>query len=207
MSFQILCLPLGMLQTNCYLIADETAKTCVVIDPGWDAKYVLDIIAENEWQLHAVWLTHAHFDHIGAVPDLIKARPVPLAIHPLDIPLLKIKGGAEMFGFHIPPLPEPTVLLKDGDTVECGTLKFQVCFVPGHTPGHVAFYAPQLKAVFSGDVLFKEGIGRTDLPGGDYRALMHSIKQVLFTLPDDTVVYSGHGPETTIGAEKVGNPF
>jgi len=202
---QILIFPLGSIQTNCYLVADEETKQAVVIDPGGDAPQVLRLLAEHEWQLQYVWLTHAHFDHIGGVAGLIEATQAPLAIHPLELPLLRAKGGATLFGLNVPPCPEPDILLEPGKSLEVGSLKFEVLFVPGHTPGHVAFYTAG--AVFSGDVLFKDGVGRTDLPGGNYDTLMHSIKDVLFTLPDETKVYSGHGPVTTIGDEKKYNPF
>ncbi len=201
----ILPLPLGPIQTNCYLIGDEATRAAVVVDPGDEAPLVLSALKQKSWQLQAVWLTHAHFDHIGGVAGLVEATGVPVALHPLELPLLRAKGGATLFGVNIPPCPEPNVLLEPGQFLECGALKFEVLFVPGHTVGHVAFATPG--AVFSGDVLFKDGIGRTDLPGGHYATLIHSIKEVLFKLPDDTQVYSGHGPVTTIGDERKLNPF
>jgi glyoxylase-like metal-dependent hydrolase (beta-lactamase superfamily II) len=203
----VLTLPLGPIQTNCYLVADGEAREAVAIDPGDEARKVLGAVRQNGWELKGVWLTHAHFDHIGAVGEIVKATGAPLAIHPDEVPLLRLRGGAMLFGLDIPPAPEPDVLLKPGQTLDVGGLRFEVLFVPGHTPGHVAFYCSQLKAVFSGDVLFQDSIGRTDLPGGDYARLMHSIKAVLLQLPDETTVYSGHGPATTLGAERRGNPF
>lgn len=203
----ILQLPLGPIQTNCFIVGDEETKDAVVIDPGWDASRVLATLDERQWQLKHVLLTHAHFDHIGAVADVVKATGAPLAIHPLELPLLRAKGGAAAFGLPIRPCPEPSVLLEAGQIIEAGRMRFEVLFVPGHTVGHVAFYEPRAKAVFSGDVLFNEGIGRTDFPGGDYSTLMRSIHEVLFALPDETAVYPGHGPATTIGAERAGNPF
>lgn len=206
MSLQILQLPLGPVQTNCYIVADSDTHDAVVIDPGWSAPQILSALDEREWQLRAVLLTHAHFDHIGGVADLLEARPVPLALHPLDLPLLHAKGGAAAFGLHVRPCPEPDVSLQAGQTLDYGSLKFEVLFVPGHTPGHVAFYHAG-GVVFSGDVLFKEGIGRTDFPGGDYDTLMRSIREGLLALPDTTTVCSGHGPTTTLGDEKKHNPF
>lgn len=203
----IVTLPLGPIQTNCYVVGDDTTNEAVVIDPGWDAPAVLAALEKRRWQLRGIWLTHAHFDHIGAVADLVEATGVPLALHPLELPLYRAQGGASLFGLHLPPSPEPTVMIKPGEAMTVGNLRFDVYFVPGHTVGHVAFYAAEHKALFSGDVLFCEGIGRTDLPGGDYATLMHSIKSVLFTLPDDTTVYSGHGTTTTLGEEKRFNPF
>ena len=207
MPTHILTLPLGPIQTNCYIVGDEASKAAVVIDPGDEAPRVLSVLAERQWELRHILLTHAHFDHIGAVADLAEAARAPVAIHPLEKPLLRARGGALLFGLDIRPCPEPDLWLEPGRPLEIGPLRFEVLFVPGHTPGHVAFHAPEAHAVFSGDVLFREGIGRTDLPGGNYAQLMHSIREVLFTLPDDTVVCSGHGTATTIGAEKRDNPF
>lgn len=207
MPHRILALPLGPIQTNCYLVADVEARAAVVIDPGDEAGRVLDVLRKNAWDLQYILLTHAHFDHIGAVAAIAADRRAPLALHPLDMPLLRAGGGARLFGLDIPTPPEPDVLLEAGQVLTCGALTFLVLHVPGHTPGHVAFYCPQAGAVFSGDVLFQDGIGRTDLPGGDYATLMHSLKAVLLQLPAETVVYSGHGPATTLAAEQQGNPF
>ena len=204
---QIITLPLGPIQTNCYLVADPEARAAVVIDPGDVAGRILDVLKRNDWAVQYVLLTHAHFDHIGAVAEIMAATRAPLAIHPGELPLLRAKGGALLFGLDIPAAPEPDVHLEPGQVLACGALTFEVLFVPGHTPGHVAFYCPQAGAVFSGDVLFQDGIGRTDLPGGDYATLMRSIKDVLYQLPAETVVYSGHGPATTLAAERQGNPF
>ena len=204
---KVVTLPLGPIQTNCFIAADGETQEAVVIDPGWDARRVLDALKPDGWQLKYILLTHAHFDHIGAAADLVEATKAPLAIHPLELPLLRAKGGAALFGLNIPACPAPDVLLQPGQVIEVGTLRFEVLFVPGHTPGHVPFHEAQAKALFSGDVLFREGIGRTDLPGGHYATLMRSIKATLFALPDDTTVYPGHGPATTIGEEKKYNPF
>ncbi len=203
----ILQLPLGPIQTNCYLVADSVSGDAVVIDPGADAPLVLQALAERQWHCRHVLLTHAHFDHIGAVADLVEATGAPLALHPDDLPLLRRKGGGQAFGVELRASPEPDVLLEAGQTLLAGSLRFEVLFVPGHTPGHVAFYHAGGPAVFSGDVLFQQGIGRTDLDGGDYDLLMRSLRDVLLQLPDDTVVCAGHGPTTTIGAEKRENPF
>lgn len=207
MTYSILQLPVGPIQTNCYLVADDDSKAAVIIDPGGDAPHLLSLLAERQWQLKYILLTHAHFDHIGAVAEVAEATKAPLAIHPLELPLLRARGGAPMFGLDIRPSPAPDILLEAGQVIEAGALRFSVLFVPGHTVGHVAFYEQQARAVFSGDVLFQSGIGRTDFPGGNDNTLMHSLKDVLFALPDDTTVYSGHGPATTIGEEKRSNPF
>jgi glyoxylase-like metal-dependent hydrolase (beta-lactamase superfamily II) len=205
--FRILQLPLGPIQTTCYVVADEATRDAVVIDPGWDAPQVLAALAERQWTCRHVLLTHAHFDHIGAVADLVEATGAPLAVHPGELPLLRANGGAQLFGIELRPVPAPDVLLEPGRPLSAGSLAFDVLFVPGHTAGHVAFYHAAGQAVFSGDVLFQQSIGRTDLPGGDYDRLMRSLRDVMLRLPDETVVYSGHGPATTIGAEKLENPF
>jgi glyoxylase-like metal-dependent hydrolase (beta-lactamase superfamily II) len=168
---------------------------------------VLAALKQRPWQLRHILLTHAHFDHTGGAADLVEATGAPLAIHPLELPLLRAGGGSREFGFHVRPCPEPNLLLEEGQVIEVGKMRFNVLFVPGHTVGHVAFYEAQAKAVFSGDVLFYGGIGRTDFPGGDYDTLMRSIREVLFALPDETAVCCGHGPATTIGRERAENPF
>jgi glyoxylase-like metal-dependent hydrolase (beta-lactamase superfamily II) len=205
--FRVLQIPLGPIQTNCYVVADEATRDAVVIDPGWDAPQVLEALAERQWTCRHVLLTHAHFDHIGGVADLVEATGAPLAIHPGELPLLRARGGAPALGIELRAVPKPDVLLERGQPLVAGSLAFEVLFVPGHTPGHVAFYHVAGQAVFSGDVLFQQSIGRTDLPGGDYDQLMRSLREVLLQLPDETVVCSGHGPATTIGAEKRENPF
>ncbi len=204
---ELVQLPLGPLHTNCYLVADTTTHDAVVIDPSSDAPVILGALAEHGWTARAVLLTHAHFDHIGAVAGVLATVHVPLAIHPLELPLLRQGGGGLPFGFEVPPCPEPEQLLEPGQPLAAGSLRFEVLFVPGHTLGHVAFYHPAAGLVLSGDVLFQQGIGRTDLPGGSYGVLMRSIRDVLLALPDDTVVCPGHGALTTIGEERRDNPF
>lgn len=204
----ILTLPLGPIQTNCFILGDATTKEAVVFDPGAEGAKVLNLLQKQGWTLRAVVLTHAHFDHIGGVAEIVAATGgVPVALHPLELPLLKMRGGAALFGLNIPPCPEPTLWLEPGQPLTLGPFQFEVLFVPGHTVGHVALYCAAEQAVFSGDVLFYDSIGRTDLPGGNYDILMRSIHNVLFKLPDDTQVCCGHGPVTTIGRERRENPF
>ncbi|MCI0474826.1 MAG: MBL fold metallo-hydrolase, partial [Anaerolineales bacterium] len=155
----------------------------------------------------AILLTHGHFDHIGAVTDLKDTLQAPLIAHAREVDLLAAKGGADLFGFRIRTVPQPDRLVEHGETIEFDALKFEVRHVPGHTVGHVAFVEHQQRSAFVGDVLFAGSIGRTDLPGGDYATLMRSIRDKLLTLPDDTVVYPGHGDATTIGEERQRNPF
>ena len=200
-------LVVGQLQTNCYIAACDETKEGVVIDPGDDAGRILGEIESLELTIKYILNTHAHFDHIGANDALVNRLAVPLALHPLDLPLLKEQGGAGIFGLVAEQSPEPNMELKNDQILAVGRLSFKVLFTPGHTPGHVSFYEARENVLFDGDVLFDGGIGRTDIPGGSASAIMKSIKEVLFTLPDETVVYSGHGNATTIGQEKSTNPW
>lgn len=200
-------LSVGQVGTNCYLAGCEESRAGVVIDPGDEAEYILAEVKALGLTIKYILNTHAHFDHIMANGALVKATQATLAIHPLELPLLRQNGGAALFGLMAPPSPEPDLLLAEGDTLTFGTHTFQVLFTPGHTPGHVSFYEAEAKVIFDGDVLFASGIGRTDLPGGDYETLMASINDKLMILPDETVVYSGHGPVTTIGRERATNPW
>ena len=200
-------LPVGPIQTNCYIAGCEETKEGVVIDPGEEAERILAEIKALGLTVKYILNTHAHFDHILANRSLVQATGAPLALHPLDLPLLRQNGGASLFGFEVPASPEPDLALAEGDIISFGTYTFQVLFTPGHTPGHVSFYEAKAGVVFDGDVLFAGGIGRTDLPGGDYETLMASINDKLMVLPDETVVCSGHGPVTTIGRERARNPW
>lgn len=200
-------LPVGQIGTNCYLAGCEQTKEGVVIDPGDEAERILAEVKALGLTIKYILNTHAHFDHIMANDPLVKALGVPLAIHPLELPLLRQNGGAALFGMFAPPSPEPEIQLAEGDTITFGSHTFQVLFTPGHTPGHVSFYEATVGIIFDGDVLFAGGIGRTDLPGGDYETLMASINHKLMVLPDETVVCSGHGPVTTIGRERTTNPW
>lgn len=211
MPIQITTLSLGPIGTNCYITADSDTKQAVVVDPGWDAPQILATAKGLGLSLQAIWLTHAHFDHIGGVAGLVRALNLPVALHSLDLPLYRARGGAQLFGIPIEPGPEPGLKLEEfvspEKRLEIGDLRFAVFHVPGHTPGHVAFYEKAAGVLFGGDVLFKNSIGRTDLPGGDYETLIQSIQTHFLTLPDSTLVYSGHGPETTVGEERRFNPF
>lgn len=207
MTIHIQTLPLGLLQANCYLVYADASEAALAIDPGGPTASVLAALAQSQKRLTHILLTHAHFDHIGGVAELVKATGAALGLHAADRPLLEQRGRAREFGLSIPPSPPPDFLIAAAQALEIGAMSLEALFVPGHTPGHLAFHLPEAQAVFTGDVLFQQGIGRTDLPGGDYDALMHSIREVLFALPDDTLVYPGHGPSTTIRDEKRFNPF
>lgn len=200
-------LVLGPIQTNCYLIGCPETLQGAVVDPAWDAPAILSEAESAGLKIKYVLNTHAHWDHVSANADVLEATGAELAIHPDDLPLLRTRGGADFWGIPVRPSPEPDIELAEGQVIKVGQLKLQTLFTPGHTPGHVSFYEADAGVIFDGDVLFKQGIGRTDLPGGDYHALMHSIKEVLMALPPETVVYSGHGPATTIGEERWANPW
>ena len=203
----IATLPVGLIQTNCYIAGCPETKAGAVIDPGGDPERILAEVERQGLSIKYVLNTHAHFDHTDANGAIVRATGATLALHPLDLPLLKASGGAALFGLQADPSPLPDLELQDGDELEVGTLRFQVLHTPGHTPGHVCFYEQAEGVLFDGDVLFQRSIGRTDLPGGSYQQMMDSIQRVLFALPEETVVYSGHGPATTIGDEKRLNPW
>ena len=178
-----------------------------MIDPGANPGRILKGIEESGLTIRYVLNTHCHFDHMGANGDVVAATGAPLALHPAELPILQAKGGAAWFGVLVKESPLPDVELEPGQVIEVGALRFQVLFTPGHSPGSVTFYEADEGVAFDGDVLFASGVGRTDLHGGDWDTLMRSIREVLFALPDETVLYSGHGPKTTVGREKHSNPW
>lgn len=201
-------LAVGPLQTNCYIVGDEASGQGIVIDPGGDAALILDTVRRLKLEMKLVVNTHGHFDHIMANKEVVEATGAPLAIHPDDAAMLT--NPLRSFSFFAGDLrsgPAATVALTADSTVEIGSIKLQVLHTPGHSPGSISLWCPEHKVVFSGDALFNMGIGRTDFPGGSMRILLQSIRDKLFALPDDTVVYSGHGPATTIGFERGHNPF
>ena len=199
----------GPIQTNTYLVGDTARREAVIVDPGWDGKLLLDEAKRQEWKITGIWLTHAHFDHIGAVPELSELlKPFPdLALHPDDIPLWQVQGGAAMFGMQLGALPTPNLLLKHGQKLQVGAYEFEVRHTPGHSPGHVIFSGVTEAIVFCGDLIFSSSIGRTDLPGGNYQQLMESIHSEILPLADDTRLLTGHGPQTSVVQERMENPF
>lgn len=208
MSIQILHLPLGPLQTNCYLLACTTTNQAAVIDPSWEGHTIAGHAARNGWTISHILLTHAHFDHVGGLGELNDETHAGIYAHPDTVPMLgRAVASAAMWGITIDPPPMPSVFLDEGDSITVGELEITVLFTPGHAPGHVCFHLPQHQVLFDGDVLFQGSIGRTDLPGGDFDLLMSNIHHKLMILPDETVVLSGHGPRTTIGDERRNNPF
>ncbi len=206
---EIVSFTLGPVQTNAYLIADPETKEAAVIDPSWDGQIILADAQARGWRIGHIWYTHAHFDHIGGAAAIADAlNPLPLvALHPADHVLWRAGGGGRMFGFRIDPGPEPSIDFMHGQTLKLGSNTFEVRHVPGHTPGHVILYCTTERVCFCGDLIFARGVGRTDFPGGNWESLVNSIRTQVYTLPDETRLLSGHGPETTVGEEKVSNPF
>ncbi|XOB98363.1 MBL fold metallo-hydrolase [Deinococcota bacterium DY0809b] len=195
----------GPLQANAYLVWDDPERA-VLVDPGDEPERVLHWVRDCGVALEAVLLTHAHFDHVGAVRAVVEAYDLPVRLHPAARPVYERAASAAMrWGLFLDPPPtEPLVDLAEG-SLDLGP-GFRVWHLPGHCPGHVAFYQPEAEAVFSGDLLFAGGVGRWDLPGADLDDLRRSIRR-LFKLPEATRVHPGHGPATTLAAERRGNPF
>jgi len=197
-------------QENSYVVYNEL-KEAVIIDPGCYERHeqqeLLSFINDNGLQVLALLNTHCHIDHVLGNAFVLRNFPVDFYIHPLDLPTMKfLAHSASLYDMSAyEPSPEPTKFLEDKQTITFGSITFEVIFGPGHAPGHVAFYNAANAVILSGDILFKGSFGRTDLPGGSMEVLKKTIHERMFTLPENTVVYSGHGPETTIGAEIKGN--
>ncbi|QTA79504.1 Beta-lactamase domain-containing protein [Desulfonema limicola] len=199
-------LEVGPIMANCYILGCEETKEAVVIDPGDDADQILMALAESGLTVKYIINTHGHFDHVGANKKMKSATGAPILIHEGDAPMLsRLSTDATMFGLSAENSPGPDQEISDGDIISFGNFKLKVLHTPGHSPGGVALYTEG--CVFVGDTLFSGSIGRTDLPGGNYEKLISSVKNKLFTLAEDTKVYCGHGPATTIGREKAYNPF
>jgi hydroxyacylglutathione hydrolase len=205
-EIEVVSLPNGQFAENCYLIADPRSREAVIVDPGEEPAMFLAELDTRDWTLRAIWLTHAHVDHIVGVGAVKQATGVPIHLHPSDRRLYDaLPQFGAWVGMRLDPPPPPDTELIAGQQVRVGGLAFEVRHTPGHSPGSVSFVGHG--KVFGGDVLFNGSVGRTDLPGGNAATLMTTIHTQFLSLPDSTVVHSGHGPDTTIGIERLTNPF
>lgn len=203
---RIIQIPNGVFAENCYLVVDEVASACAIVDPGEEAGLILHKVKETGATPVAIWLTHAHLDHVMGIPRVRAETGAPVYLHPADRPLYDaVPEQAALWGLRAERLPPPDAAWAHGDVARVGNLTFAVRHTPGHSPGHVVFVGDGV--VLGGDVLFQGSIGRTDLPGGDLATLLGSIERELLSLPDGHIVHAGHGPDTTIGRERRTNPF
>jgi hydroxyacylglutathione hydrolase len=195
----------GPFEENTYIVVDEATNRAVLIDPGAEHEEIAAMVRESGATLDAIWLTHAHLDHIGAIAGVRRQWKVPVHLHPDDLPLYeRATDQADVYGVAFEQPENPDVELSDGDVLHVGGLRFEVIHTPGHSPGHVVFRSEDM--VFGGDLLFAGSIGRTDFPLSDPRRMSASLARIC-ELDDATIIHPGHGPSTTIGKERATNPF
>lgn len=202
-------LTVGPFQENCYVVGDEGSGAGALIDPGDEAARIAAAVEQTNLDISKIILTHAHIDHVGAVAELVHEYSCPVLAHAESEPMLEaLPTQAIMMGVKFGEIPKIDTFISDGEIIEIGGgVRLRSLYTPGHSPGHLAFYVESEGLVIAGDALFAGSVGRVDLPGGDGPTLLRSIEERLLTLPDDTVVHPGHGPETTVGHEKSTNPF
>jgi hydroxyacylglutathione hydrolase len=201
-------LPVGMLQCNCSIFGDEQTREAIVVDPGDNIPQILEILARHALRVKAIVITHAHIDHIGGAAKLKQVTGAPVYMNENDAELRdQLDVQAAWLGMAPPERTEIDTPAREGDVLELGAAEFQILATPGHTQGSISLWIPAENKLVAGDTLFRESIGRTDLPGGNDRQITQSIREKLFKLPDDVTVIPGHGEVTTIGHEKRFNPF
>jgi hydroxyacylglutathione hydrolase len=201
-------LTVGPFQENCYVAGDEESMTGAIIDPGDEAARIALTVERVGLEISQIIVTHSHIDHVGAVAQLVDEYMCPVLMHKEAEAMLKtVPQQAMMMGMRFGKVPRIDRHIGDDEVLEVGSLQLRSLYTPGHAPGHLAFLVEDESTIFSGDALFAGSVGRVDLPGGSMEVLMRSISERLLTLPDETRVLSGHGPETTIGRERVSNPF
>lgn len=206
MIFDILVV--GPLEVNCFILGCEETREGVVVDAGGDATHIIEAVERYGLSIGQIINTHGHFDHVGANRAVVERFGARLLIHEADATLLdRAAEVARSYGVQGESSPQPNTFLADGMEISFGNCRMQVLHTPGHTPGGCCLYLEAEKKIITGDTLFADSIGRTDLPGGSHEQLLQSIRTKLFTLPDDVRAYPGHGPETTIGHEKHNNPY
>lgn len=209
MAIEILKLTLGPLQTNCYILGDPLSGAAIVIDPSDSASLIHQTATGRGWTVQLILATHAHFDHVLASAELKALTGAPFRLHAHDLPLLRDMPlrVRQWFGMEVPPAAEPDSFVSEGEAIVAGAIALEVLFTPGHAPGHVSYVLRSERTVFSGDCLFYGSVGRTDLPGADHATLLRSIADKLLPLGDDFTVAPGHMRNTTIGHERLHNPF
>ncbi len=199
-------LAVGPLQVNCFILACEETREGIVVDPGDNVPAILELLVEDDIRVVEIVGTHGHFDHIGRVDSLKRETGAPFAVHEADLPVVKaLSEVAPLFGLETDPPPDVDRFLVEGDAVRFGKEDLEVIHTPGHAPGNISLSWPG--HVIVGDILFAGSVGRTDFEGGDMGILLQSVREKLFPLGDETQVYPGHGPSTTIGEERRTNPF
>jgi hydroxyacylglutathione hydrolase len=200
---------LGPFQNNSYLIIPENQSGCAIIDPAIGCQKIIADLKKSGLGLSQIWITHAHFDHVAGIETLMNAfgDSIPIYMYPLDLRLWEDGGGIREIGLTVDIRQFPSLPLDDNQILPLGSDRFRVLHTPGHTSGHVVFHCADEKLAFCGDLIFQNSIGRTDLENGNFETIIQSIKTRIFTLPNETRLLCGHGPETTVECEKKGNPY